>query len=332
MFVIVSGGVARIDPALRPAAWTLGARWPLVLWKIELPALLPYILSGALFAFIVVFDEVVLAVFLLPPGVQTLPLKMLSAASEAFSPELTAASTLVSVLAIVVLAIVPLVIGRGTRRAGRARPRRRGPPGRSHRMTIALSITDVEVTLGANHVLKGVSLDVQPGEFVTLLGASGSGKSTLLNVIAGLQSVDAGHVAFDGQNVERLAPQEAQRRRRLPVVRAVPAPLDRRENVAFPLSAARRPRAERRRSRRRCSALVQLPGMADRCRPALSADSASAWPWPALSPRTPASCCWTSRWRPSTSSCAKQMQVEITRIQRQVGITTVSVTHDQTRR
>ncbi|MDI9891701.1 ABC transporter permease [Microbacterium proteolyticum] len=125
VFVIVSGGVARIDPALRPAAWTLGARWPLVLWKIELPALLPYILSGALFAFVVVFDEVVLAVFLLPPGVQTLPLKMLNAASEAFSPELTAASTLVSVLAIVVLAVVPLVIGRASRRSGARRERAR---------------------------------------------------------------------------------------------------------------------------------------------------------------------------------------------------------------
>lgn len=122
VFVLVSGGLARIDPALRPAAWTLGARWPLVLWKIELPALLPYILSGALFAFIVVFDEVVLAVFLLPPGVQTLPLKMLSAASEAFSPELTAASTLVSLLAIVLLAAVPLVVSRLSRRA---RPTRR---------------------------------------------------------------------------------------------------------------------------------------------------------------------------------------------------------------
>lgn len=125
VFVIVSGGVARIDPALRPAAWTLGARWPLVLWKVELPALLPYILSGALFAFVVVFDEVVLAVFLLPPGVQTLPLKMLNAASEAFSPELTAASTLVSVLAIVVLAVVPLVIGRASRRSGARRERAR---------------------------------------------------------------------------------------------------------------------------------------------------------------------------------------------------------------
>jgi len=120
VFVLVSGGLARVDPALRPAASTLGARWPLILWKIELPALAPYILSGMLFAFIIVFDEVVLAVFLLPPGLQTLPLRMLNASQEAFSPQLTAASTLVSLLAIVVLAIVPLT------NAVRARRQRRG--------------------------------------------------------------------------------------------------------------------------------------------------------------------------------------------------------------
>lgn len=126
VFVLVSGGLARVDPALRPAASTLGARWPLILWKVELPALVPYILSGLLFAFIVVFDEVVLAVFLLPPGLQTLPLRMLSASQEAFSPQLTAASTLVSVLAIAVLAIVPLLNAVRARRehARRARSTR----------------------------------------------------------------------------------------------------------------------------------------------------------------------------------------------------------------
>lgn len=127
VFVIVSGGLARVDPALRPAASTLGARWPLVLWKIELPALLPYILSGLLFAFIIVFDEVVLAVFLVPAGMQTLPLRMLNASQEAFSPELTAASTLVSILAILVLAIIPISNAlrarrSGARRRGKARP------------------------------------------------------------------------------------------------------------------------------------------------------------------------------------------------------------------
>lgn len=127
VFVLVSGGLARVDPALRPAASTLGARWPLILWKIELPALIPYILTGLLFGFIVVFDEVVLAVFLLPPGMQTLPLRMLSASQEAFSPQLTAASTLVSLLAIAVLAVVPLLNAARARR-GRSRLTRSDRP------------------------------------------------------------------------------------------------------------------------------------------------------------------------------------------------------------
>lgn len=120
VFVLVSGGMAKIDPALRPAASTMGAKWPLILFKVELPALLPYILSGLLFAFIIVFDDVVLAVFLVPAGMQTLPLKMLSASQEAFSPELTAASTLVSLLAMLVLLIVPISNAVRTRRAARA--------------------------------------------------------------------------------------------------------------------------------------------------------------------------------------------------------------------
>ena len=123
VFVLVSGGLAKVDPALRPAASTLGAKWTLILFRIELPALLPYIVSGLLFAFIIVFDDVVLAVFLVPAGQQTLPLKMLSASQEAFSPELTAASTLVSLLAMIVLAIIPLSQAlRGRRAARPARP------------------------------------------------------------------------------------------------------------------------------------------------------------------------------------------------------------------
>jgi ABC-type spermidine/putrescine transport system permease subunit II len=126
VFVLVSGGIARIDPALRPAARTLGAKWPLILWTIELPALLPQILSGALFAFVVIFDEVVLAVFLLPVGLQTLPLRMLNASQEAFSPELTAASTIVSLLAILTLAVLPITRAIRTRRSARS-PRPTAP-------------------------------------------------------------------------------------------------------------------------------------------------------------------------------------------------------------
>ncbi|WBU62720.1 ABC transporter ATP-binding protein [Paracoccus aerodenitrificans] len=53
-------------------------------------------------------------------------------------------------------------------------------------------------------VLKGVSLTVEPGEFVALLGPSGSGKTTLLNIIAGLAHADQGRLVLDGEDITRL--------------------------------------------------------------------------------------------------------------------------------
>ncbi len=52
---------------------------------------------------------------------------------------------------------------------------------------------------GQQLVLDDISLDVAPGEFVTLLGASGCGKSTLLNLVAGLDRPSAGAITTDGQ-------------------------------------------------------------------------------------------------------------------------------------
>lgn len=129
VFVIVSGSVSHIDPALRPAASTLGARWPVIILRVELPIILSSIFAGALFAFSVVFDELVLPVFLLPPGVQTLPLRMFSASQESFSPELTAASTLVSLLALVILGLGTLLARRRAGAGARRALRRQATPG-----------------------------------------------------------------------------------------------------------------------------------------------------------------------------------------------------------
>lgn len=67
-----------------------------------------------------------------------------------------------------------------------------------------LSVRDVSVDFGTRRVLDGVSLELQAGEIVALLGPSGSGKSTLLRVVAGLEVPAAGHVLIDGRDVTSL--------------------------------------------------------------------------------------------------------------------------------
>ena len=64
-----------------------------------------------------------------------------------------------------------------------------------------IRVEGVQKSFGANHVLRGVDLEVMPGEVVTIIGASGSGKSTLLRCINLLETPDAGHVWFHGEDL-----------------------------------------------------------------------------------------------------------------------------------
>ena len=68
-------------------------------------------------------------------------------------------------------------------------------------MTAALAIDRLEVVFDRFRALKGVSLEVQPGESFGLVGESGSGKSTLLRAIAGLAPVTSGGIAVDGRTL-----------------------------------------------------------------------------------------------------------------------------------
>ena len=67
-----------------------------------------------------------------------------------------------------------------------------------------LHIAGIEKRFGARPVLTAVSLRVEAGEYVAILGESGVGKSTLLNIIAGLELPDAGEVVFEDLPLQRL--------------------------------------------------------------------------------------------------------------------------------
>ncbi len=67
-------------------------------------------------------------------------------------------------------------------------------------------IRDLSKRFGDNEVLKGIDLDVQPGEVVAIIGKSGSGKSTLLRCINGLESFERGDLSVDGQPLDLRQP------------------------------------------------------------------------------------------------------------------------------
>jgi len=69
-----------------------------------------------------------------------------------------------------------------------------------------LELVDIHKSFGNSHVLKGVTLSISKGEFVTLLGPSGCGKTTTLNIIAGLLSADSGEIRIGGKEMSNTPP------------------------------------------------------------------------------------------------------------------------------
>ena len=74
-------------------------------------------------------------------------------------------------------------------------------------MAALLKINDINVYYGAIHAIKGISLEVNEGEIVTLIGANGAGKSTTLRTISGLLKPKTGSIEFEGKNIAGVAAQ-----------------------------------------------------------------------------------------------------------------------------
>jgi ABC-type spermidine/putrescine transport system permease subunit II len=109
VIVIVSAALKTTDSAIELAARSLGAGYFRAMWYVTLPAILPAVISGAAFAFLVSFDEVVLAIFLGGPATTTLPKRMWESVRYEIDPTLTAISTLLVIIPIVILGGVEIV-------------------------------------------------------------------------------------------------------------------------------------------------------------------------------------------------------------------------------
>ncbi len=78
-----------------------------------------------------------------------------------------------------------------------------------------ISVQDLHVHFGEHHVLKGVNLDIYPGETMVILGASGSGKSTMLRQVEALERPTSGHIYIKGVDVATCTGAELQKVRRI---------------------------------------------------------------------------------------------------------------------
>jgi branched-chain amino acid transport system ATP-binding protein len=96
-----------------------------------------------------------------------------------------------------------------------------------------LELNDLTVLYGEIEAVRGISLAVEPGEVVTLLGSNGAGKSTTLRAISGLVRPVAGEIIFDGHSILGLAPEQIVRRgiAHVPEGRRVFPGLTARENI-----------------------------------------------------------------------------------------------------
>lgn len=71
-------------------------------------------------------------------------------------------------------------------------------------MAKLLTVNDINVYYGAIHAIKGISLDVDEGEIVTLIGANGAGKSTTLKTISGIMRPKTGSIEFEGKDITKV--------------------------------------------------------------------------------------------------------------------------------
>ncbi|NTT87885.1 ABC transporter ATP-binding protein [Tabrizicola fusiformis] len=191
-----------------------------------------------------------------------------------------------------------------------------------------VAIREISKSYGTYQALDHVSLDIAPGEFVTLLGPSGSGKTTLLNVLAGFIRPDSGSIRVDGQEFLTLPPH----RRNLGMVfqnYALFPHMSVARNVAYPLTLRRVPKAEI--ARRVATALetVKMGHLADRPIQALSGGQRQRVALARAIVFEPAILLMDEPLSALDKNLREHMQIELKRLHDKLGTTTVYVTHDQ---
>src|SRR5947209_9557944 len=192
----------------------------------------------------------------------------------------------------------------------------------------ALKLLGVHKNYGSVVAVAGVDLVVEEGEFFTLLGPSGSGKTTLLRLIAGFERPDAGRIELGGRDITSLPPHL---RDTNPVFQdyALFPHMSVADNIGYGLRVKGVSRQAREKRVQRALAMVRLAGLGHRRPNQLSGGQRQRVALARAVINEPEVLLLDEPLGALDLKLRQEMQLELKRIQKQVGITFVYVTHDQ---
>ena len=192
-----------------------------------------------------------------------------------------------------------------------------------------LEIRNVTRRFGDFTAVDGVSLEIEAGEFFTLLGPSGCGKTTLLRMIAGFDLPDGGSIFLNGEDLSNRPPEERPVRTVFQSYALFPH-MTVEGNVAFPLKMAKTPAGEIGAKVAEALADVRLTGFGKRYPHELSGGQKQRVAIARALVTHPTVLLLDEPLAALDAKLREEMQFELINLQKEVGITFVYVTHDQT--
>ena len=187
---------------------------------------------------------------------------------------------------------------------------------------------NIEKSFGDVQVLTNFDLEVEPGEFVVLLGASGSGKTTALRILSGLETPSGGRVFIEDQDVTDVLPKY----RNISMVFQSYALYPHKtvaENIGFPLKVRKLPSEEIDAATKDAASQVQLDGLLERYPRELSGGQRQRVALARAIIRRPSVFLMDEPLSNLDAKLRGHMRAELKHMQQSMGITTIYVTHDQ---
>ena len=193
---------------------------------------------------------------------------------------------------------------------------------------MSLSVKGLNVSYGKNHILKDINLEIESGEFVSILGKSGCGKTTLIKSIAGLLETDNGDINIFDKNVAGLPPEKRQTVIVFQDLRLFPH-MNVEDNIAFAMKLKKMDKAVIKEKVEKLLDQVRLSGYEKRKVSRLSGGQMQRVALARALGAEPKLLLLDEPFASLDEDLRKEMGELVRRLHRENGITTVMITHDK---